>query len=108
MPGISSFVSLEGFGEELETEGSRSLVSAHWWKCITGPAKDSDQLARRPAVVADGHDIAQGAVLGAGDAVEDIDEVVCGAATGEDNNATGFRGDHLLGGRLEVGDEMVR
>ncbi len=84
------------------------MVKLHWWKCITWPAKDSDQLARGAAVVADGHDIAQGAVLGAGDAVEDVDKVVGGAAAGEDNDAERVRCDHLLGQRIEVGDDVVR
>lgn len=56
---------------------------------ITWPSKNANQLRRTSAVVADGDDVAEMAVLLARGAAKHVDEAVGGAAAGEDDDGGG-------------------
>lgn len=62
------------------------------WGRGTWTTKHAYQLRRAAAVVADGYHVAERALLILPDRLEYVDEVVCGAAAGEDDDA--FRGVH--------------
>lgn len=56
----------------------------------TRSSKHSDQFTRAPTIITDGNHVAKMTSLILGDAFEDVDEVVCGASAGEDDNTAGL------------------
>lgn len=62
---------------------------------ITWSAKHAYQFRRAATIVADGYNIAQRALLIFPDRLEYVDEIVCSAAAGENDDA--FPGVHCLG-----------
>jgi hypothetical protein len=64
---------------------------------LTWTAKDADQFRGASAVVTDRNYVAEWAPLVFSHSLEDVDQIVCSASTGEDNNTFGF--DRAIGGR---------